>query len=154
MYSCFMQIPQATVRSLSLKPINLTDADVEDDDSAEIAHEMEVAEPDDGGKGVGMDSSGAGMSFGGMSTRKQSSAAASSRLASDYFRKKSENDGDDERSGLWSRFVGLFGRRGRASGPAGKRVLQSSNLSSIFLVRTQTTPSSKATEWRTIPLPT
>ena len=35
MYSCFMQIPQGTVRTLALKPINLDEDDDDDDDAVD-----------------------------------------------------------------------------------------------------------------------
>lgn len=133
MYGCFMQIPQATVRSLSLKPISLTEDDVEDDDAAELVQEIEAAEYDDNGN-AGARSFGDTLGHG-QTPRTKSSAASNGRWTSGYFNNSSQGDDSDEPQDIWSRFVGMFNRRGRNQiGQNGKRVLLSSNSSSLYLV--------------------
>ena len=125
MYSCFMQIPQGTVRTLALKPINLDEDDDDDDDAVDgqdpalLAENAKVEENNEANNnnralvGVGAESN-----------------------ATSFFMSQPQG----KSSSIWSQVAAIatFGRLRAQVAPApmagSKRLLQRSNNAAVWLV--------------------
>ena len=145
-----MQIPQATVRSLALRPIGLEDEEEEEEDaSGELQLEAEAAnqqrlQQQQQEQLARQQTSGDGRSLEASFWDKGMASAAGGENKSSRHVGQGElfwdADGPSDASGskaagLWSRFTSLFKRRhNRVVVISGKRKLQPSNSAAIFLV--------------------
>ena len=135
MYSCFIQIPQATIRSLALRPIGLND---EDDDEDAIQTVDEVTVQDDfkqnqqheaSGDGKGRDLYGDSLSKSFWDVGDKGHIP--SRLDVTLNIASSE---EATPNGVWSRFTSLFARRRGRPLSNGKRKIQPSRTAAILMV--------------------
>jgi hypothetical protein len=135
MYSCFIQIPQATIRSLALRPIGLND---EDDDEDAIQTVDEVTVQDDfkqnqqheaSGDGKGRDLYGDSLSKSFWDVGDKGHIP--SRLDVTLNIASSE---EATPNGIWSRFTSLFARRRGRPLSNGKRKIQPSRTAAILMV--------------------
>lgn len=143
MYSCFMQIPQGTVRTLALKPINLDedDDDEEDGDGTDPATMAEHPDRASGAAGDGEGGAGGGRSLGGVGAESNATSIFMSAVDGDAHGggarsmkqwdsmggKSLSGDGmtfdqmDEPKPSIWSRLknFAMSGRLGNQVGPEG-----------------------------------
>ena len=132
MYNCFMQIPIGTVRSLATRPINLEDEEDEDEDAAENAPaEQETQNKEEEGGGAAQ--------YGGRSFGKSFSNKVDESGDPFFEGGKEEQTEQRVKRTLLGRTMSFlsFGRYkpGKiAPTGAGKRQLQKSNYSAVWIV--------------------
>ena len=110
MYSCFMQIPQGTVRSLALKPILLDEEDDDEEDdviNTEAAQDMAYNERDEG------DTSNAGRQLGG---------PGADSNATSLFTATMDEDNQGGKSVASGRSLSMWSSLGSESAAASKKV--------------------------------
>ena len=143
-----MQIPQATVRSLALRPINLHEGGIDDDDALDEdflkdAEEEPEAAQQQGGGGDGAKTASFGDSRAAAGARGGGGAKSGSSRRFSEFLNDDEDGGPAARQGGWrgalARFTAVFTGKGRSSrveseAAGGKKVLARSNMAAIILV--------------------
>lgn len=142
-----MQIPQATVRSLALRPINLHEGGNDEDEALDDDFLKDAEEEPEGNhnaaQGGGGADSGKTATFGDGKAAGGRGKSPSSRQFREFLN-DDEDGGPAARQGGWkgalARFTAMFtGKRrsSRVEDAGSKKVLARSNMAAVILVRLQ-----------------